>query len=89
MTVKVSVPSVLWDRTKEWNMEVEGSTVGEVIEELNARYPGFKSDILVDNKVRVSLAVFVNSDDIRHTGGLNTPTPDGTKINIIRAIAGG
>jgi molybdopterin converting factor small subunit len=90
MTVKVLLPSVLLDRTKERDIEVDASTVREVIEILNGRYPGFKTDILNDSgTVRASLDIFVNGHGIESMDGLNTSTPDGTEIDIIYAIAGG
>jgi molybdopterin converting factor small subunit len=33
--------------------------------------------------------VYVDDDDVRFTDGLATPTPAGSKISIIPAVAGG
>ena len=33
--------------------------------------------------------VYVGNDDVRFLDGLATPTPDGTQISVIPAVAGG
>jgi len=33
--------------------------------------------------------VYVDDDDVRFASGLQTPTPDGTTVSIIPAVAGG
>ncbi len=33
--------------------------------------------------------VYVGNDDVRFLDGLASPTPEGTKISIIPAVAGG
>jgi len=40
-------------------------------------------------QVREHINVFVGNEDVRYTGGLQTPIPDGAEITIIPAISGG
>jgi molybdopterin synthase sulfur carrier subunit len=39
--------------------------------------------------VRPHVNVFVGTESIRFTGGLNTPVPDGAEIWIVPAVSGG
>jgi molybdopterin synthase sulfur carrier subunit len=71
-------------------VQVEGSTLGEVLKGLDAAHPGF-ADRLFDESgaLRRFVNVFVADDDVRYLDGLNTPVPDGETVSIIPAVAGG
>jgi molybdopterin converting factor small subunit len=40
-------------------------------------------------QVREHINVFVGAENVRYTGGLQTPIPDSAEISIIPAISGG
>jgi molybdopterin synthase sulfur carrier subunit len=42
-----------------------------------------------DGKLRRFVNVYVGDEDVRFVSGLSTPTPDGTSVSIIPAVAGG
>lgn len=91
MAVKVRIPTTLRALTGgSSEVEVEGSTVGEVLKALDAAHPGF-TDRLVDEDgtLRRFVNVFVADDDARFLQGLETPVPDGETVAIIPAVAGG
>jgi sulfur-carrier protein len=71
-------------------VEVDGSTVGDVLKSLDAAHPGF-ADRLLDEQgaLRRFVNVFVADDDIRFLQGLDTPVPDGETVSILPAVAGG
>jgi molybdopterin synthase sulfur carrier subunit len=71
-------------------VEVDGSTVGDVLKALDAAHPGF-TDRLVDDdgNLRRFVNVFVADDDVRFLQGLETPVPEGETVAIIPAVAGG
>jgi molybdopterin synthase sulfur carrier subunit len=71
-------------------VQVEGSTLGEVLKGLDSAHPGF-ADRLFDESgaLRRFVNVFVADDDVRYLDGLNTPVPDGETVSIIPAVAGG
>ncbi len=71
-------------------MQLEGSTLSEVLANLDAAYPGF-NDRLFDETggLRKFVNVFVADDDVRYLDGLNTAVPVGETISIIPAVAGG
>ncbi len=71
-------------------MQVEGSTLAEVLSSLNAAHPGF-SDRLLDSEGNLHkfVNVFVADDDVRYLQGLATAVTSGQTVSIIPAVAGG
>ncbi|MEO7434214.1 MAG: ubiquitin-like small modifier protein 1, partial [Candidatus Binatia bacterium] len=67
-----------------------GATVAALVEDVESRHPGLKERICDDaGKVRRFVNVYVNGEDIRFLGSLDTPVKDGDEISIVPAIAGG
>ena len=67
-----------------------GKNVGELIGELEKKYPGLKERICDDNgQVRKFVNIFANDEDIRFLKNLDTPVKDSDEISIVPAIAGG
>lgn len=90
MAVTVRIPTTLRPMAGgNSQVQVEGSTVAEVLKALDAAHPGFSDRLLDDGKLRKFVNVFVADDDVRYLDGLNTPVPDGTTVSIIPAVAGG
>jgi molybdopterin converting factor small subunit len=71
-------------------VQVEGSTLAEVLASLNAAHPGF-SDRLLDSEGNLHkfVNVFVADDDVRYLQGLATAVTSGQTVSIIPAVAGG
>jgi sulfur-carrier protein len=91
MAVKVKIPTQL--RTAaggESELEVDGGTVGEVLDALFDRH-GELRDRLSDGDggLRRFVNVYVDGEDIRFTDGLETPVDDGDEVQILPAVAGG
>ncbi|MDH5492824.1 MAG: MoaD/ThiS family protein [Myxococcales bacterium] len=90
MSITVRIPTPL--RTLTGGAEevaVEGATVAEVIDRVEAQHAGIK-DRLIDAKgVRRFVNIYVNDEDIRALDGLETSLSDGDSMDIIPAIAGG
>lgn len=71
-------------------VEVEGSTVGEVIEALVARYPGLRGQLLTqDGQLNRFVNVYLDGQDIRYLQERATPVRDGATLIILPAMAGG
>jgi molybdopterin converting factor small subunit len=71
-------------------VKVEGATVAEVLASLEADHPGFAAKLLDDSGAMVRYVnIFVDDDDIRFMGNLQTPVPDGVTVSIMQAVAGG
>jgi len=71
-------------------IEISARTVGEVIDELDARFPGFRERICDGNQqVKRFINIYVDGEDIRFLNGLSTAIADQSEISIVPAIAGG
>jgi len=69
---------------------VEGSSVGEAINVLCAKYPKFKEQLFgSSNNIRDFINVFLNGNDIRNKNGLQTKLSENDRIIVMPAIAGG
>ncbi|NLY94786.1 MAG: MoaD/ThiS family protein [Myxococcales bacterium] len=68
---------------------VQGGTVGEVLDALEAAAPGIKERIADEKGVRRSVNIFLGEEDIRFLDALATELKDGDVVSIIPAIAGG
>ena len=93
MSVSIRIPTILrtyTDGANEVTVEPEGDTLAAVLEALEAAAPGIKARVLdEDGKLRRFVNVYADDEDVRFVGGLDTPTPAGTKVSIIPAVAGG
>lgn len=91
MSVNVRIPTILRTYTSDQSrVSVEGSTLTEVIDALESDYPGIKSRVVDEQgAVRRFVNIYVAEEDVRFASGLDTPTPEGTQISIIPAVAGG
>ena len=91
MTATVRIPTILRTYTGgESEVTADGATLAEVLDDLDASYSGIKGRILDDQgELRRFVNVYVGNDDVRFLDNLQTPTPDGTQISVIPAVAGG
>ena len=91
MRLKVRIPTPLQSLTHgQAEVSSEGSTVRELVEQLNTQFPGLKERICDESgKLRRFVNVFVNEEDIRFLNGDQTSVKDGDEVSIIPAIAGG
>jgi sulfur-carrier protein len=93
-TVAVRVPTILRSYTggaADVSVSVEDeATLSDVVIALDASYPGIARRVLDDTgQIRRFVNVYVDDDDVRFASGLQTPTPDGAKVSVIPAVAGG
>ena len=91
MSVSVRVPTILRTYTGgESEVTASGANLAEVLDDLDSSFAGIKGRILDDNgALRRFVNVYVGNDDVRFLDDLATPTPDGTQISVIPAVAGG
>ena len=91
MSVSVRIPTILRSYTGgESEVTADGATLADVLEDLDARYAGIKGRIVDESgELRRFVNVYVGNDDVRFLDNLKTPTPDGTQISVIPAVAGG
>jgi molybdopterin converting factor small subunit len=69
----------------------DGATVRDVIGNLDARHPGFGTQLLDQSKggLRSFVNVYVNDEDVRYLKGLDTPLDESDVVSILPAVAGG
>ncbi|MFN6553335.1 MoaD/ThiS family protein [Mycolicibacterium septicum] len=90
MAVTVSIPTILRPHTDgQKRVSASGDTLQAVIADLEANYSGI-ADRLVDNgKLHRFVNIYVNDEDVRFSGGLDTTVADGDSVTILPAVAGG
>ena len=91
MSASVRIPTILRSYTGgAGEVTAEGTTLREVLDSLEASHPGIKARIVDDTgALRRFVNVYLGDDDVRFIGGLDAAVPDGAKISIIPAVAGG
>ena len=91
MAVTVHIPTPLRKFTGDQaDVEVQGATVGEVIDNLEAQHSGIKERMVDESgAIRRFVNVYVNEEDIRFLDGSETGVQDGDQVTIVPAIAGG
>jgi len=71
-------------------IEQSSMTLAEALEALWKLYPGIRDRLATEQgEIREHINVFVDNEDVRYTGGLQTPIRDGVEITIIPAVSGG
>ena len=91
MAVTVRIPTQLRSLSGGASeVQLEGSTVAEVLKGLDVAYPGFGERIFDDTgELRRFVNVFVADEDIRFLQGTDTALAEGTVVSIVPAVAGG
>jgi molybdopterin converting factor small subunit len=89
--IQVRVTAVLQKLTGgQKALDASGSNVREVLDDVEARYPGFRAQMYgPDGKLHRFVNVYLNDEDIRYTGGVDTPLKPGDILDILPALAGG
>lgn len=87
----IHIPSPLRRYTNGQNkVETNGSNIRELIDNLEAQYPGVKTRLCDDNgQIKRYVNIFVNDEEIRTLQGPDTTVADKDKVSIIPAMAGG
>ncbi|MCB0162638.1 MAG: MoaD/ThiS family protein, partial [Anaerolineae bacterium] len=71
-------------------VESSGASINEIIDSLEAQYPGVKARLCDDSgQIKRYVNVFVNDEEIRTLQGGETPVGDKDEVSIIPAMAGG
>ena len=90
MAIEVRIPTILRTYTDGAKaVSGEGSTLAELIEDLEANHSGIKERLVDNGDLRRFVNVYVNDEDVRFTGGLGTQLSDGDQVVILPAVAGG
>jgi molybdopterin synthase sulfur carrier subunit len=91
MVVTVNVTSVIQRVVGgQREFKAEGATVGELLDDIEGRYPGFANQIMdKSGELHRFVNIYLNDEDVRYLKGKETPLKDGDVVSILPALAGG
>jgi molybdopterin synthase sulfur carrier subunit len=69
---------------------LRGDSLGEVIADLGSIHDALRHQILDEHgRLRRSVRLFINDQDMPYTSGLETRIRDGDEVTLVVALAGG
>ena len=90
MAIEVRIPTILRTYTGGAKaVEGSGSTLDELLQNLDASHTGIRERLVDSGKLRRFVNVYLNDEDVRFLGGLETPVNDGDTVTVLPAVAGG
>ena len=90
MAIEVRIPTILRTYTDgAKTVEGSGGTIAELIDDLDTRYGGLRDRLQDESGLRRFVNVYLNDEDVRFLGGLETPVKDGDTVTVLPAVAGG
>jgi molybdopterin synthase sulfur carrier subunit len=90
MAIEVRVPTILRNYTGgQKAVTGQGGTLAQLIDDVETNNPGVKERLVDESGLRRFVNVYVNDEDVRFTGGLDTEVSDGDTVVILPAVAGG
>ena len=88
--IDIRIPTILRPYTGgEKSVQASGSTLAELVADLDRRFPGLGERLLEDGKLRRFINVYLNDEDVRFIGSLDAPISSGDSLTILPAVAGG
>jgi len=87
----VRIPPVLRTATGgEREVQVDGASVAEVLDALYERYPQIRAQLESnEGELHRFVNLYLNDEDVRTLGWLDTPVANGDTLTILPAMAGG
>jgi molybdopterin synthase sulfur carrier subunit len=91
MAVTVKLPTILRKfAADEARVGADGATLRDVLSDLEQRYPGITKNVVSDDGgLHRFINVYVNDEDVRYLGSLETEVNEGVTVSILPAVAGG
>ncbi|GAA3752629.1 molybdopterin converting factor small subunit [Spinactinospora alkalitolerans] len=90
MAIEVRIPTILRNLTDGAKaVEGSGSTLGELVTDLDKRHPGIAERLVDNGQLRRFINVYLNDEDVRFLGGIDAPVSDGDSVTVLPAVAGG
>jgi len=90
MSVTLFLPAVLAKLAGGNAIESDGATVGDVVGNVAARFPGLAARLRDEAGLPYPFVTFyLNDEDIRFHGGFSATVYDGDELTVVPAIAGG
>ena len=90
MAIEVRIPTILRSYTGGAKaVQGSGSTLGELLINLDTEHGGLRDRLVDGENLRRFVNVYLNDEDVRFLGGLETPVSDGDTVTVLPAVAGG
>ena len=90
MSKTVRIPPTLRPETGgERQVTASGATVREVLDDLIARFPGLRAQLVEDDDIAAFVNIYVEGEDVRTREGLDTEVRHGSTVILLPAMAGG
>ena len=91
MAIEARIPTILRSYTGgEKSVTGEGQTLGDLFADLDSRHDGLRQRLVADDGgLNRFVNVYLNDEDVRFLGGIETPLSDGDVVTILPAVAGG
>ncbi len=91
MSVDVKLPTILRKHAGDQaRVAADGATLRELLKDLESRYPGITKNVLTeDGALQRFINIYVNDEDVRYLGSLETELKEGDTVSILPAVAGG
>ena len=91
MAIEVKIPTILRTYTDgAKSVDAKGDTLAALIDDLDGSHPGLKGRLLTDEGgLHRFVNIYVNDEDVRFTGSLETELKDGDVVTVLPAVAGG
>ena len=87
----VKLPTILRKHAGgEPKVSADGATLSDVLADLESQFPGITKNVLAeDGGLHRFINVYVNDEDVRYLGSLETEVKDTDTVSILPAVAGG
>jgi molybdopterin converting factor small subunit len=91
MAIEVRIPTILRTYTGGAKaVEGSGGSLAALLDDLDSRHQGLRGRLVTDEgALHRFVNVYVNDEDVRFLGGLETPLQDGDSVTVLPAVAGG
>ncbi len=71
-------------------VQVDGGTIGDVLDSLDRKYPSIKNQLLTeDGQIARFVNLYLNDEDVRFMQGLTTVVKESDTVVILPAMSGG
>ena len=85
--MRVMIPTQLRSYTRASEVEAQGSTLAELLRDLDRRYPGIRFRMIDEqDAIRQHIKIFVNRET---ASSLDHPLRENDEVRIIGALSGG
>jgi sulfur-carrier protein len=91
MAIEVRIPTILRTYTGgQKAVQGAGDTLDALFADLDTQHPGLRGRLVTEEgALHRFVNVYVNDEDVRFTGALETKLNDGDSVTILPAVAGG